>query len=91
MDGLLSVSAAGDVLPCSSFPEPMGNLLAEDFRDVWFSPRARYFKCKEYAPEECAGCESFTACQAACPLYWRYAGTSEIRNPNRTTAARAAR
>ncbi len=80
MDGLLSVAPTGEVLPCSSFPEPMGNLLTQDFRDVWFSPRARYFKSKEYAPAECAGCPGFTACQAACPLYWRYAGTSEIRN-----------
>ena len=88
MDGLLSVSPTGDVLPCSSYPEPMGNLLVERFRDVWFSPRARWFKNKEYAPAECAGCEGFTACQAACPLYWRYAGTSEIRNPSRASRAK---
>ena len=80
MDGLLSVSPTGDVLPCSSFPESMGNLLSQDFRDIWFSPRAGYFKNKQYAPAECAGCPSFTACQAACPLYWSYAGTAEIRN-----------
>ncbi len=80
MDGLLSVSPTGEVLPCSSFPESMGNLLSQDFREIWFSPRAGYFKNKQYAPPECAGCPSFAACQAACPLYWRYAGTSEIRN-----------
>ena len=82
MDGLISVSPSGDVLPCSSYPEPMGNLLTDEFTDIWFSARARHFKSKEYAPVECAGCESFTACQAACPLYWRYAGTAEIRNPS---------
>jgi radical SAM protein with 4Fe4S-binding SPASM domain len=81
MDGLLSVSPSGDVLPCSSYPEPMGNLLATGFRDIWFSSRAQYFKSKQYAPDECAGCGSFVACQAACPLYWRSVGTAEIRNP----------
>jgi radical SAM protein with 4Fe4S-binding SPASM domain len=81
MDGLLSVSPAGDVLPCSSYPESMGNLLSMDFRDIWFSERASFFKNKRYAPAECDGCGSFTACQAACPLYWRWAGTAEIRNP----------
>jgi len=86
MDGLLSVSPAGDVLPCSSYPETMGNLLEKDFRDIWFSPRAAFFKNKRYAPAECGGCESFTACQSACPLYWRYAGTSEIEN--RSAASR---
>ncbi len=87
MDGLLSVSAAGDVLPCSSYPEPMGNLLSDGFTEIWFSPRARFFKNKEYAPSKCAGCGSFTACQAACPLYWRHAGTEEIRNPRAAGAA----
>ena len=82
MDGLLSVSPSGDVLPCSSYPEPMGNLLTGDFRQVWFSDRARHFKNKEYSPAACGGCESFTACQSACPLYWKAAGTAEIRNPN---------
>jgi radical SAM protein with 4Fe4S-binding SPASM domain len=79
MDGLISVSPSGDVLPCSSYPETMGNLLKSGFRKIWFSKRARYFKLKEYAPAECAGCRSFVACQAACPLYWHSVGTSEIR------------
>ncbi len=67
----------------------MGNLLRQSFQDIWFSSRAQFFKTEGYAPAECGGCESFTACQAACPLYWRYAGTSEIRNPTTAPAARA--
>jgi radical SAM protein with 4Fe4S-binding SPASM domain len=89
MDGLLSVSPSGDVLPCSSYPRPMGNLLRTPFREIWFSPEALHFKNKRYAPPECAGCGSFTACQAACPLYWERAGTHEIRNPSSTAAGRA--
>lgn len=88
MDGLLSVSPSGDVLPCSSYPEPMGNLLATPFPQIWFSERALHFKAKKYAPPECAGCSSFVACQAACPLYWKSVGTAEIRN--RAAAALAA-
>ncbi len=89
MDGLLSVSPAGDVLPCSSYPMPMGNLLQTEFRQIWFSDRAQFFKHKRYAPSECEGCESFTACQAACPLYWQQAGTAEIRNGHRPAACAA--
>jgi len=77
-DGLLSVAPSGDVLPCSSYPESLGNLLERDFSDIWFSERAAHFKNKRYAPETCAGCASFTACQAACPLYWAYAGYGEL-------------
>jgi radical SAM protein with 4Fe4S-binding SPASM domain len=87
MDGLLSVSPSGDVLPCSSFPEPMGNLLTTSFREIWFSERARYFKTKKYAPRECDGCGSFVACQAACPLYWRSVGTDEIRHQREECSA----
>ena len=89
MDGLLSVSPAGDVLPCSSYPEPMGNLLTTDFRLIWFSERAQFFKNKRYAPAECAGCDSFTACQSACPLYWKHAGTAEIAGRKRTASCAA--
>lgn len=80
MDGLLSVSPKGDVLPCSSYPEPMGKLLEHSFESIWFSERARFFKNKKFMPEECEGCSKFSACQSACPLYWKYAGTREIRN-----------
>jgi radical SAM protein with 4Fe4S-binding SPASM domain len=83
MDGLISVSPSGDVLPCSSYAVPMGNLFRRPFREVWFSERAAFFKQKRYAPAECSGCPSFQACQSACPLYWAYAGTAELagRNP----------
>ena len=78
MDGLLSVSPAGDVLPCSSYQEPMGNLLADPFQTIWYSRRAEYFKQKEFAPQPCKECASYTACQGACPIYWEYAGTEEL-------------
>jgi radical SAM protein with 4Fe4S-binding SPASM domain len=79
-DGLLSVSPSGDVLPCSSWPEPVGNLLSDGFKAVWFSDAALHFKEKRYAPDSCKACSSFTACQAACPLYWRSVGYAEIEN-----------
>ena len=84
VDGLLSVSPSGQVLPCSSWAEPIGDLLRQPFEEIWGSERARWFKQKRYAPPECTGCTRFTACQAACPLYWRQVGTGEI------AAARAA-
>ena len=77
-DGLLSVDPEGNILPCSSYPESLGNILQKDFSELWFSERAAFFKNKRYAPESCIGCDSFTACQAACPLYWDYAGYGEL-------------
>ena len=78
LDGLLHVNPYGEILPCSSWPEPVGSLFERSFADIWFSNRSDYFKNKRFAPEECAGCESFVACQGACPLYWKSVGTGEL-------------
>ena len=84
-DGLLSVGADGQVLPCASFDRPVGSLLDRTFADLWASPEARSFRSKGHAPAGCAACEDFAVCNGACPLYWREAGTGEL------AAARAAR
>ncbi len=78
-DGLLSVAPNGDVLPCSSFEESVGNLLTDDFRSVWGSPRAEYHQRNEHAPRICKQCEHFHLCNGACPLYWRAMGDEELR------------
>jgi radical SAM protein with 4Fe4S-binding SPASM domain len=78
-DGLLSVSPTGDLLPCSSWPEPVGNLLEQPFRTVWESAQARKLRQKALAPPVCRNCADFALCQGACPLYWRHFGYEEIR------------
>jgi radical SAM protein with 4Fe4S-binding SPASM domain len=77
-DGLLSIAPNGDVLPCSSYAEPVGNILAEPFEDIWFSDMAEYFKKIQYAPDECTSCQDLNVCKAACPLYWNEFGSGEL-------------
>jgi radical SAM protein with 4Fe4S-binding SPASM domain len=77
-DGLLSVAPSGDVLPCSSLAEPVGNLLREPFVDIWRSERARYYQERGYAHEICRGCALFELCDGACPIYWRSMGYAEL-------------
>jgi radical SAM protein with 4Fe4S-binding SPASM domain len=68
--GLLSVDPQGNVLPCSSWPQPVGSLLRSGFKKVWDSASRVYFENAEYAPRECRSCTSFDACKGACPIYW---------------------
>jgi len=68
--GLLSVDPMGNVIPCSSWPYPVGSLLKSSFKNVWNSASRAYFENAEYAPQECRGCVSFDACKGACPIYW---------------------
>jgi len=84
-DGLLSVDAEGGLLPCSSFSEPVGNLLEEGFERVWNSRASKFWRNKDYAAEGCKSCDHFGYCYGACPLYWDVHGFEEIRDywPNR--------
>ena len=79
-DGLLHVGPSGDVLPCSSFEphESLGNLLRQDFEEVWGSAGALYYREKRMMPPGCERCADADACQGACVLYWRAAGFTEL-------------
>ncbi len=82
-DGLLSVSPTGDVLPCSSWMEPVGNLLKQSFHDVWQSAQACRIRGKHAAPPHCRGCADFAMCQGACPLYWEWFGYGELETSHK--------
>jgi radical SAM protein with 4Fe4S-binding SPASM domain len=85
-DGLLSVAPNGDVLPCSSVPKSVGNLLSRKFTLVWNSRRARYWREKRYAHKLCQKCESFDVCTGACPIYWNAMGYRELQHARRQSA-----
>jgi radical SAM protein with 4Fe4S-binding SPASM domain len=76
--GLLSVDPLGNVIPCSSWREPVGSLLKKSFCDIWRSEGMDFYKHADYAPDECTGCVLFDKCKGACPLYWQACGKKEI-------------
>jgi radical SAM protein with 4Fe4S-binding SPASM domain len=77
-DGLLSIAANGDVLPCASYDERVGNVLEQDLLAIWRSPRADLFREKFLSHPECRACDNFHVCNGACPLYWRQLGFDEL-------------
>lgn len=87
-DGLLSVAPNGDVLPCSSLPRSVGNLLKTPFDKVWEGRKARYWRDKRYAHKICRECEHFDICTGACPIYWDTMGYGELRAVQRDTRRR---
>lgn len=78
-DGLLSVAPNGDVLPCSSLPKSVGNLLRTGFDSVWNSRKARYWRGKKYTHRICRKCPQFDLCTGACPIYWKAMGHGELK------------
>ncbi len=88
-DGLISVGANGDVLPCSSYDEPVGNLQKQSFSTIWNADKAKYLRNKEYAHPICQSCDHLAVCNGACPLYWRNMGYEELEKIHRKKAIRA--
>ena len=80
-EGLLSVDPYGRVLPCSSWKEPVGNLLLDGFQDVWFGEQGQSLRDKRSAHPECRDCEHFAVCHGACPLYFKVHGYDELEEP----------
>jgi radical SAM protein with 4Fe4S-binding SPASM domain len=70
VDGLISVNPAGQVIPCSSFEQGIGDLLHKPFAQVWHSRTALYWRRKEFVPPVCQRCDIRDICCGACPLYW---------------------
>ncbi len=66
----VTVEPNGDVIPCQSWFEPMGNILKDPWQNIWNSELARYIRNREYMPEECKECEKYKnrECTAGCPL-----------------------
>ncbi|RJQ48056.1 MAG: radical SAM protein [Gaiellales bacterium] len=89
-DGLLSVDSSGGVRPCSSWDETVGSLLTGGFEEVWGSARARAYRAKSLAHPGCRECDSFSACNGACPLYWGHFGFSELERHGVAAARRKA-
>jgi radical SAM protein with 4Fe4S-binding SPASM domain len=81
-DGLISVGANGDVLPCASCDDSVGNLLESDFTSIWQSEKAKKYRDKRFAHPQCRACENFHICNGACPLYWQKVGFKELMEEN---------
>ena len=87
-DGLLSIAPDGQVLPCSSFEQGIGNLLQDDFQSIWNGHPAKYWRDKQFLPPGCQKCDLSELCCGACPLYWDEQGSyAEIAPFNRSTHA----
>ena len=80
-EGLLSIDPFGRMLPCSSWKEPLGNLLQEGFKPLWFGERGQLLREKRMAHPNCRNCDHFAVCQGACPLYFKAYGYEEIAQP----------
>jgi radical SAM protein with 4Fe4S-binding SPASM domain len=67
----MAVEPNGDVLPCQSYYEPLGNILTDPWGDIWNKPLCKDIRHRSYAPEKCSSCMLLDVCGGACPLSWK--------------------
>jgi radical SAM protein with 4Fe4S-binding SPASM domain len=64
----MCVEPDGSVLPCQSYYQPLGNLLADDWDSIWNHELAVRLRERQGLPKKCDGCALLAECGGGCPL-----------------------
>ncbi|MGE5654378.1 MAG: radical SAM/SPASM domain-containing protein [Bacillota bacterium] len=64
----LAVEPDGNVMPCQSYFQSMGNALTDDFVRIWQHPLGVKLRNHELAQPNCQHCDQFSLCGGGCPL-----------------------
>jgi radical SAM protein with 4Fe4S-binding SPASM domain len=67
----MCVGPNGDVYPCQSYFESLGNILTESWEKIWNSPLAQKLRNREYVESKCKDCPQLQVCGGGCPLELR--------------------
>jgi radical SAM protein with 4Fe4S-binding SPASM domain len=62
------VGPNGDVYPCQSYFESLGNILTEPWEKIWHHPLAEKLRKREYVEQKCKDCSQLQVCGGGCPL-----------------------
>jgi radical SAM protein with 4Fe4S-binding SPASM domain len=64
----MCVEPDGNVIPCQSFYEPLGNMLQDPWESIWEHELASWLRERKYMPEKCHHCAIVEECGGGCPL-----------------------
>jgi radical SAM protein with 4Fe4S-binding SPASM domain len=64
----MCVGPNGDVYPCQSYFESLGNILRDPWQKIWNNPLATKIRQREYVEPKCKDCPELHICGGGCPL-----------------------
>jgi radical SAM protein with 4Fe4S-binding SPASM domain len=79
----MTIQPDGTVLPCQSWPETVGNILTDNWKDIWQHPVCRKLRDHLMMPEACRICGFKDSCGGGCPL------DQAVRTPHTTDGKEA--
>jgi radical SAM protein with 4Fe4S-binding SPASM domain len=62
------VGPNGDVYPCQSYFESLGNILTDPWEKIWHHPLAEKLRSRGYVEQKCKDCSQLQVCGGGCPL-----------------------
>ncbi|MFW9830852.1 MAG: radical SAM protein [Candidatus Thorarchaeota archaeon] len=68
----LAIEPNGNVLPCQSYFEPLGNILQNPWDEIWNHPTAQALRGNKKLADKCLNCELLKKCGGGCPLFTEY-------------------
>ena len=64
----MCVEPNGDIIPCQSYYQSLGNLLDKPWNEIWRHPLALSLRNRSDIPEGCRTCDYLIECGGGCPL-----------------------
>jgi radical SAM protein with 4Fe4S-binding SPASM domain len=64
----MCIESNGDVLPCQSYYQSLGNLLNDPWDSIWNHPLSVRLRERHNLPAKCNGCDLVAECGGGCPL-----------------------
>ncbi len=77
----MCVEPNGDVIPCQSYYQSLGNLLKNHWKDIWEHPLALELRNRTNVPEGCKTCDFLQECGGGCPLARDHQNIKPIHHP----------
>jgi len=65
----MCVEPDGSVIPCQSYYSSLGNILQNDWLEIWNHSLALDLRERRLIPERCRGCTLLVECGGGCPLH----------------------
>ena len=71
----MCIESNGDVLPCQSYYQPLGNMLTDSWDSIWNHSLSIKLRERQGLPSKCEGCPVVSECGGGCPLQFEKSGS----------------
>ena len=67
----MCVESNGNVLPCQSYYQPLGNMLTDSWDSIWNHKLSVQLRERQNLPSKCESCSLVAECGGGCPLQFQ--------------------